>query len=374
MNITKENLDNLEKKYPGFIKGEKVDEFFKEFGIKFAAGHWTAGDFKDRFATDGYNPSLPSDIFSQLERIKETNVKGVELHNTVFVDDETGKWDYKLINDIKDKMKELGLVPTNMNTNVWTHHRWKMGSIANPIREIREAALTRALETVDLAAEVGCASVALWPGSDGWDYNFEADYGKLFKWFLEGTLKIAERAKKHGLKFGIEAKPHEPREGNMIVATTHQGILFSKMVNERLGEPIMGVAIDYGHEQMYAVEPASMLYMAKVAGVPIANFHLNNAKTHSNDEDRIAGTGDIWRFIDFCYAAIDTGYDGWFGEDQFTYRTEPVSAIRLSKEFFANAMKKALLIYKEKDMLDEARAEGDQAKILDIVKEIVYTG
>ncbi len=373
MKLRKESLSNLESKYPGFIKDEKVDEFFEKFDIKFAAGHWTAGDFTDRFATGGYNPSLPSDIISQLYRVAEAKVKGVELHNTVFVDDDTGKWNYKLIDEVKSAFKELNMVPTNMNTNVWTHHQWKMGSIANPIKEVRERALSRALDTVDLAAEIGCSSVALWPGSDGWDYNFEANYGNLFKWFFEGVLKIAEKANKRGLRFGVEAKSHEPREGNMVVATTHQGILFAKKVNDELGIPAMGVAIDYGHEQMYAVEPASMLYMAKFMDVPVANFHLNTAKTHSNDEDRVAGTGDIWRFIDFCYAAIDTGYDGWFGEDQFTYRTEPIAAIRLSKEFFANAMKKALLIYREKEELQKAREKGDQARILDLVKEIVYT-
>ncbi len=373
MHVKLEQLEGLEERYPGFIKGEKIDEFFDEFGIKFAAGHWAAGDFMDRFATGGYNPSLPDDIFSQLQRVAEAGIKGVEFHNTVFMDDETGKWDYKLIDEVKDLLKELDITPTNMNTNVWTHHQWKMGSIANPIKEVRERALARAFDSVDIAKEVGCSSVALWPGSDGWDYNFEANYGDLFKWFYEGLLKIAERAERNGLKFGIEAKLHEPREGNMVLATTHQGILFSKMVNEALGKQVMGVAIDYGHEQMYGVDPASMLYMAELAGVPVVNFHLNTAKTHSNDEDRVAGTGDIWRFIDFCYAAIETGYDGWFGEDQFTYRMEPVAAMRLSKEFFANAMKKAPLIYRERDKLQEARGEGDQGKILDIVKEIVYT-
>ena len=66
---------------------------------------------------------------------------------------------------------------------------------------------------------------------------------------------------------------------------------------------------------------------------PLINFHLNNAKYKSNDEDRIAGrAGDNWRFAEFCYAAIDTGYAGWFGEDQFTYRTEPIKSMALSRE------------------------------------------
>jgi len=108
----------------------------------------------------------------------------------------------------------------------------------------------------------------------------------------------------------------------------------------------MGIAVDYGHEQMYAVEPASMLYAAKRAGVEVVNFHLNDSKTHSNDEDRIAGTGDIWRFTDFCYATIDTVTRAGSGKDQFTYRTDPVKSMGAIREFFANIMKKALLIYR----------------------------
>lgn len=134
----------------------------------------------------------------------------------------------------------------------------------------------------------------------------------------------------------------------------------------------MGVAIDYGHEQMCAVEPADMLYTMKKFGIPVVNFHVNTAKLHSNDEDRVTGTGDIWRFIDFCYAAIDTDYQGWFGEDQFTYRIEPVKAMSLSREFFGNCIKKALLIYSRKKQLLEAQATGDAGKTLDIVKEVIF--
>ena len=133
----------------------------------------------------------------------------------------------------------------------------------------------------------------------------------------------------------------------------------------------MGVCIDYGHEQMYCNEPADNLYVGRVLGVPIVNFHVNTAKTHSNDEDRVTGTGDNWRFVDFCYAAIDTGYDGWFGEDQFTYRMDPVKAMSLSRELFGNLMKKALLIYARREKLREAQATGDAGRTIDVVKDIL---
>jgi xylose isomerase len=109
-------------------------------------------------------------------------------------------------------------------------------------------------------------------------------------------------------------------------------------------------------------------------GVPIRNFHINSARFKSNDEDRICGSDDIWRFVDFCYAAIDTQYDGWFGLDQFTYRMDPVRGMSLSRELFANSMKKALILYSRRDELATARSSGKAEDVVDVVKKVIYNG
>jgi len=373
MLVTKNKLAALLRKYRGYLKGARVDALFKEFGIKFAAGHWCAGPFVDRFAVDGYTApedKLEPGIVGQLQRIAKAGVKGVEFHGALFLDEKL-RPDEKKIREVKVALKELKLTPTNMNTDTWGHPRWKLGGITNPNPRMRRLALDVLLLGVDLAKEIGCSSIALWPGSDGWDYNFQANYGKILDLFIKGCIAANKKAKKAGLKFGVEAKLHEPREGNMILATTHKSMAVCMVVNKACGGRNMGVAIDYGHEQMYGNEPADNLYTARVLGVPVVNFHLNTAKLHSNDEDRVAGTGDNWRFADFCYAAIDTGYDGWFGEDQFTYRMEPTKAVSLSREIFANIMKKALLIYAKKDELRKAQATGQAERTIDVVKEIL---
>ena len=71
MKVTKSNLETVEKKYKGYMQGPIVGEFFKEFGIHFAAGHWCAGDFLDRFATTGYaeEGTCDSGIVAQMERV-----------------------------------------------------------------------------------------------------------------------------------------------------------------------------------------------------------------------------------------------------------------------------------------------------------------
>jgi xylose isomerase len=370
MKITSASLNKLETKYKDYLDGKIIDQFFEEFGIKFAAGQWAAGGFRDRFTSSSYNPGLDESMTAKISRVAKAGIKGIEFHDTNFT-----KADYtidkSIINEVKTALAKYKLVPTNMNTDLFSDNKWKLGGITNASKSIREQSLAFALQGIDIGKEIGCTSVALWPGSDGWDYNFEVNYGQLLDRFIEGCIAINKKAKKLGMRFGIEAKLHEPREGNMITSTSHMAILVSKLVNEECGGNNMGIAVDYGHEQMYAVEPASMLYVAKKAGVDVVNFHLNDSKTHSNDEDRIAGTGDIWRFTDFCYATIDTGYNGWFGEDQFTYRTDPVKSMAQSRELFANIMKKALLIYAHKDELKKAQAKGDANATIDVVKKYI---
>ncbi len=372
MKVNRSTLNRLSG-FRGYLEGKKLDAFFETYGIKFAAGHWCAGDFCDRFAPLGYNsdnPDFKSDIISQIERVAKAGIKGIEFHEALFID-KNFKKDGKIINDVKKALKKYKVTPTNMNMNLWSDPKWKLGGITNAKPRVRKAALEVALQGAEIAREVGCASVALWPGSDGWDYNFQANYGLLLDRFVEGCIRINKKAKKLGLKFGVEAKLHEPREGNMIISTTPKAMLVASKVNAVCGGRNMGVCIDYGHEQMYGNEPADNLYTAGKFGIPVVNFHINNAKLHSNDEDRVAGTGDNWRLADFCYAAIDTGYQGWFGEDQFTYRMEPVKAMSLSRELFGNMMKKALMIYARKDELKKAQATGDAGKTIDVVKKIL---
>lgn len=46
----------------------------------------------------------------------------------------------------------------------------------------------------------------------------------------------------------------------------------------------------------------------------------------------------------------------------------------LSREFFANCMKKALKIYAKKSELEIAQATGDAGKVIQVVKKAIYCG
>lgn len=370
MKISLKKLEKLEERYAGYLEGERLEEFFREFDIKFAAGHWTAGDFLDRFAGKGYWPNLDSSIEAQVERIAAAGVKGIEFQDSSFLN-ESQRIDEDRVTRVKELLDRHGLTATTMGLDMYSQPEWKLGSVTSVDPKVREKALERLLQAAELAKQLGCETLSFWPGQDGWDYNFEVDYGKQLDWFLETLETVAKRCKQLGLKFGVEAKLKEPKEGNMIIPTTHLAGWLADKVNRELGAKVMGVTIDYGHEQMYGVEPAFTVYVLHRMGVPLVNVHINTAKLRSNDEDRIFGVGDVWRFIDYLYATIDTGYEGWYSEDQFTYRMDPVKGIALSKELFGNLMKKALAIYARRKELEEARESGDQAKVINAVKKII---
>lgn len=374
MNASPDRLASLPADFAGYLERDRVDQLFETFGIRFAAGHWCAGDFFDRFCTAGYSgPGFDPSIGAQMRRVRAAGIAGIEFHNQVFLTPDYQR-DAATIASVKADLASLNLAPTCMNMMTWHESKWKFGGVTHPDPARRRECVDLILDGVDLAALIGCPSVNLWPGSDGWDYHFEVDYGKRLSWFIDACAEVANECANRGLTFGIESKQKEPREGNMIVNTVAKAALVAGEVNRSLGRTAMGVAIDFGHEQMVGNTPADSLYLLQRLGIPIANFHVNGAKFNSNDEDRIAGTDDVWRLVEFCYAAIDTGYEGWFGEDQFTYRTEQVESMRLSREFFANCMKKALMIYARKTDLDAAQATGDAGRTIEVVKRIIYNG
>jgi len=366
------SLDRLRSAYSGFMEGKVVDSFLREFNVKFAAGTWTAGDFSDRFNRGGYFPNLPGGLINQLRRVKEAGIEGVVPVDAQFLDNEL-KVRRDLVSEVKSAVNELGLKLAGLAMDLTGFHVFKLGTLTNPDPKVRELAISTFTQSLDIARELGVDSVSIWLGSDGWDYSLEANYGRKLELLYEGLLNLGKEARRLGIKsFGIEAKPKEPREGNLVTPTSHVTIMLASRLNSELRDKLFGITIDYGHELMYAVEPAYTVYVAKWMGVPVVVTHINTAKWHSNDEDRVVGTGDIWHFVDFIYALLDTGYSGWFTLDQFTYRLNPVDGLRLSKELFANLYKRALMLYLSREDFENVRLSGDQAKVLDYVKRIMY--
>ena len=60
-----------------YLNRDDAIDFLKQMDIRMAVGHWSAGDFCDRFAPPGYHsddPSFRNDFEGQCRRIKAAGV------------------------------------------------------------------------------------------------------------------------------------------------------------------------------------------------------------------------------------------------------------------------------------------------------------
>src|SRR5688572_12379802 len=91
-------------------------EFLKTMDIRMSVGHWSAGDFCDRFAPPGYHsddPGFRSDFEGQCRRTKAAGVDAIEIHQSVFETTLNGDVDPAAIDRAQSGfLAELGMIVT----------------------------------------------------------------------------------------------------------------------------------------------------------------------------------------------------------------------------------------------------------------------
>lgn len=280
---------------------------------KFGAGTWMFAGTLDRFNTSGYKPA--NDLRAQIEaaaRVKD--LKAVEFHQS-----DLGTMSVKQTAQL---LSDTGLVCTCVNTNVWGEAKYAHGALTHRNPRVRRQALDEAKKAADIARAVKCPSIALWLGSDGFDYPFQCDYTTHWNLLLDGIAEVADYAGPR-LKVGIEYKLKEPRT-HMTVGDVGKAL----WISEKLGKANVGVTVDFGHALMSRENPAESVALLAV-GKKLFNVHINDAYGEW-DDDMIPGVIHLWETVEFLYWCQQTKYDGWISLDMFPYREDSVKAADLA--------------------------------------------
>ncbi len=350
-------------------------EFLKTMDIRHSVGHWSAGDFCDRFAPPGYHsddPAFKGDFESQCRRTRAAGIDAIEIHQHVFEKSLNGDLDLAAVERARSGfLAELGMTVTCCNINTWTNPKFRLGGPCNPDPALRRAALDELMKAVEVCKALTIPVLSVWPGSDGADYHFQIDYRESLEWFTEALVAVNRECLKAGIKLAIEPKPYEPRELYMIVPTAASAILVAKRVNETTGGNNCGLTVDYGHQKMEATTASTACDLAAFAGVPIHKFDINDARQGRNDQDLIFGTVSIPESVEYLYTTFVRESRGWYSQDQFTYRDDPTRAMERSMINFANLALKAVRVYAKQEELGKARRAGTGPDVLDVVSPIL---
>jgi L-rhamnose isomerase len=359
----------------GYLDRAQSIEFLKTMSIRMSVGHWSAGDFCDRFAPPGYHsnePGFRNDFEGQCRRTKAAGVDAIEIHQSVFEKTLNGDLDCAAIERARNGfLAELGMTVPACNINTWTNPKFRLGGPCNPDPALRRAALDEILKGIEICRAMTIPVLSVWPGSDGADYHFQIDYQQSIEWFTEALVAANRKCLEYGVRLAIEPKPYEPRELFMIIPTAASAILVAQKVNQACGGNNCGLTIDYGHQKMEATTASTACDLAAYAGVPVHKFDVNDARQGRNDQDCMFGTLSIPESVEYLYTTFLRNYGGWYSQDQFTYREDPTRAIERSMINFANLSLKAVRILAKQRELDEARRAGSGPDVLDVVSPVL---
>ena len=284
------------------------------YNLRYSAILSNVGSCCDRYLSTGYSdPFTIEQLFDRVKSIKE--IEGVEL---------VGTWHITAgnVRQIKDNLERTGLELASIIPDHFGQQKWGKGAFTSKNPAIRKEAVSHTKEMMDVAAELGCNLVSLWPGQDGYDYHFQADYIEERGWFEDGIKACCQH--RQDVKVAIEYKPKEPRIRN-YPSTVASTLL---MVNE-INEANCGVTIDYGHALVAYENVAESVAMLKKYGDKLFHLHMNDNYSFW-DDDMIVGTVHTIPYLEFLYWLKKTDYKGWISMDQYPYREDGRNAVNES--------------------------------------------
>ena len=229
------------------------------------------------------------------------------------------------IDKVRENIKRTGLKVASVAVDTFANPLYQQGSLSSIDSKIREKALADSRAAIDFAEELGCKTVTLWPGQDGYDYLFQADYIKERTLFQEGIGELCDYNK--SIDITLEYKIKEPRTHSYI-STIGSTLL---MINT-LDRKNLGIALDYGHAALGYETPAEAVAMCSMYGNRLKHIHIND-NYRLWDDDMIVGSVHTLEYLEFIYWLRKTGYQGYMTLDQFPFREDGREAVAESAQW-----------------------------------------
>ena len=159
-------------------------------------------------------------------------------------------------------------------TNLFGHPAFKDGAFTSNDRKVRRAAIGKAMNFIDIAAELGAEVYVFWGGREGTEAGVAKDPRDALERYREAINVLSDYVVDQGydLRFAMEPKPNEPR-GDIFLPTVGHALHFI----ETLDRPEMvGVNPEVAHETMAGLSFHHAIGQALWAG-KLFHIDLNGA-------------------------------------------------------------------------------------------------
>jgi xylose isomerase len=293
--------------------------------LKTSLGIWAFGPLATRFLVAGYHPEVADETpVDRARRVAEglhDLYDGLEFHYPNEIDEENAQ-------AIVDAIKPMDVYCIASGAHTFPRHG--RGALTNPDGGIREEARAANRHAIDLAAQLG-AHVIIWPGIEGYNYPFQADYQSQWQYFIEGMADAVQHANDKGVTIFLEHKNSEPqmkiymRDMGMCMFVIH------KLQRMGLDTGRIKINMDWQHLIMNGENLAE--YAELLAAEGLLGHQHGNSGWGQFDDDNIVGATRFMETLELARALRKIGY-GSNGErvgfDLYPYTEDAIVAARQS--------------------------------------------
>ena len=303
-----------------------------ELEMNFSAGIWYMSPMNTRFH-DKYKPDL--DIKQRLDvaaELVDYGLAGIEAHYP----NEINEGNVELWRSFS---RDTGVKIVSIVPLLFYDEDFEFGSLSSPIETVRQKAIQRTIETLQLNRELNTDFTIVWSGIDGYENPFGIDFAAMRDRFCHSLAEAMDAVP--GVRIAFEPKPYEPR-GHQLYGTTPEGLLLGFKVEEMLQHPQNRKLLDEGHalvclnpeigHMLMAFEDLPYAFSLVLEYGRLAHSHVNSQPLGNYDQDLNVGVIAPEQLEAALYVMKMHGYRGYFGIDINPERMPAAQALKNSMD------------------------------------------
>jgi xylose isomerase len=333
----------------------------------FTFGLWTVGNRgRDPF---GFEVRPPLDPVEAVHRLADLGAYGVNFHDDDLVPAGSSPSEREaIVKRFRQALDDTGMKVPMATTNLFSHPVFKEGAFTANDRAVRQYAVAKTLDAIELGAELGANVYVMWGGREG----CEVDAGKPVALALDRYAEAINiccahvRDRGYDMRFALEPKPNEPR-GDLLLPTVGHALAF---ISELDWPDMVGLNPEFAHETMSGLSfhhgVAQALWHRKL-------FHidLNGQRIGKFDQDFRFGSEGIRDAFYLVRLLEATRWDGMRHFDAHAYRTESADGVW---EFARGCMRTYLILREKAEQFEldpEIQAALDEAKVMQLLETTI---
>ena len=309
---------------------DRLNDF--ELELKFSAGIWCFSPPFSRFHAK-YQPDLAIDQRLEIAAtLADSGLAGLEAHYPNEInEDNLDLWG--------SFTADTGIRLITVIPLLFWDEQFEWGSLSNPMKEHRQAAIDRTKQALQLNRELDTDFAVVWPGIDGYENPLGINFAVMRDRFAEGLAEAMDAVP--GVRIAFEPKPYEPR-GRILFGTTPEGLLLAKQVESILAHPDNLALLDDGHKLccmnpevghvLMGYEDLAYAFSWPLSEGRLAHSHWNSQPLGNYDQDLNVGVVSPEQLEALLYTLKMHGYRGYFGIDINPERLPVDRALRISMD------------------------------------------